>query len=136
MLNTKDYLIKDLDTQGRFLEVNLDTYEKPTNLEIWLLKKPSPEKYVIFRSLWDYGFNPTQKDWLYHYVFLSQHISDQMTKNLKLNIHELFYILKNEKSFDWLDETGKFQSQELQTLYGEASTILLNLKATLQRVNK
>jgi hypothetical protein len=74
MAKTKDYLMVDLDEQGKFLQAGLDylAYEKPTDLEILLLKKPSSEKYVIFRSLWDYGFNPTQKDWVYNYLFLSR----------------------------------------------------------------
>ena len=138
MANTKDYLIEDLNKQGKFLNAYLDSrvYEKPTNLEILLLQKPSSEKYVIFRTLWDYGFNPTQKDWIYNYIFLSRHLAEKTNRDLTLNLHELFYILKNEESFDLLDESGKFHSEDLQKLYSEASTILFHLKATLQRVNK
>ena len=73
---TKEYLIEDLDEQGQFLNAYFYSreYHKPTDLEILLLKKPSSEKYVIFRRLWDYGFNPTQKDWVYNSIFLSRHL--------------------------------------------------------------
>lgn len=137
-IKTKDYLIQDLDEQGKFLNAYLDsrTYDKPTDLEILLLKKPSPDKYVIFHSLWTFGFNPTQPDWIYNYVFLSRHIAEKTKRDLTLNINEIFYILKNQNCFDLLDQSGKFQSEDLQKLYSEASTILFHLKGTLQRVNK
>ena len=59
-----------------------------------------------------------------------------MTKDLKLSIHEIFYILKNENSVsvDLLDESGNFKNDELQQLYSQASTILMNLKAVLSKV--
>ena len=137
--NKKDWLIEGLEDQATLLNIHLDpfgykTCEKPTDLEVLLLKQPSDRKYVIYRCLWNYGFNPTQPDWLYNYIFLSGHISDQITDDLKLDLNEIFYILKNEKAFDLLDETGKFKSEELQTLYCQASTILMNLKTTLSKV--
>lgn len=138
--NLEEYLINCLKQQGEILNLNLyrtlySDDPDPTDVEIILLKQPSGEKYAIYRSLWDYGFNPTQKDWLYNYVFLSGHISDQMNKDYKLNLHEIFYILKNENGFNLLDDSGKFQSEELQQLYEEAYTIIQKLQTTLSSIN-
>lgn len=135
--DTIDWLICDLKEQAGLLNVSLSSWgEKPTNLEVLLLKKPSNRQYVIYRCLWDSGFNPTQKDWLYHYIFLSGYLSDKITKDLKLSIHEIFYILKNENSVyvDLIDESGNFKDDELQKLYSQASTILMNLKAVLSKM--
>ena len=130
-----DWLIDDLNKQAGLLNVYLSSWcEKPTNLEVLLLKKPSLQKYVIYRCLWNSGFNPTQNDWVYNYIFLSTHIADKLKLDLKLTIQEIFYILKNEHSFDLLDESGNFKNSELQTLYSQASTILMNLKAVLSKV--
>lgn len=59
-----------------------------------------------------------------------------MTKDLKLSIHEIFYILKNENSVyvDLIDESGNFKDDELQKFYSQASTILMNLKAVLSKM--
>ena len=137
--NKKDWLIEGLEDQARLLDIYLDpfrynTCEKPTDLEVLLLKQPSDRKYVIYRCLWNSGFNPTQNDWVYNSIFLSTHIADKLQLDLKLTIQEIFYILKNEHSFDLLDESGKFKDSELQTLYSQASTILMNLKAVLSKV--
>lgn len=134
-----DWFLDDLRPQGKLFNLSFWEYDKdykPTDLEVLLLKQPSNRQYVIYRCLWDSGFNPTQKDWLYHYLFLSGYLSDKMTKDLKLSIHEIFYILKNENSVsvDLLDESGNFKDDELQQLYSQASTILMNLKAVLSKV--
>lgn len=58
-----------------------------------------------------------------------------MNKDYKLNDHEIFYILKNENGFNLLDDSGKFQSEELQQLYEEAYTIIQKLQTTLSSIN-
>ena len=68
--DTIDWLICDLKEQAGLLNVSLSSWgEKPTDLEVLLLKKPSLQKYVIYRCLWNSGFNPTQHDWVYNYIF-------------------------------------------------------------------
>lgn len=136
-MEIKDYLLRDLNEQATLLQVNLGLrqYEKPTDVEILLLKQPSGEKYAIYRSLWDYGFNPTQSDWLYNYVFLSRHISEKLNRNLTLNDNPWLRHAKNENGFNLLDDSGKFQSEELQQLYEQASTILNKLQTTLSSIN-
>ena len=89
--HTKGWLIADLLEQSRLLHVNLDYFsEKPTDLEVLLLKQPSPQKYVIYRCLWNSGFNPTQNDWVYHSIFLSTHIADKLKLDIKLTINLYF----------------------------------------------
>ena len=61
--DTIDWLICDLKEQAGLLNVSLSSWgEKQTDLEVLLLKQPSD--HVIYRCLWNSGFNPTQPDWL------------------------------------------------------------------------
>lgn len=138
MIRLKEWVIDDLDKQAELLKVSFRSWgERPSDMEVLLLKQPSPEKYVIYRCLWNFGFNPTQNDWVYNYIFLSTHIADKLKLDLKLSINEIFYILKNENSVsvDLLDESGNFKDDEQQKLYSQASTILMNLKAVLSKVD-
>ena len=128
------YYRNQLERQGQLFNIDIYNQDKNDNLEILLLKKPSSPKYVIYRCLWNSGFNPTQNDWVYNSIFLSTHIADKLELDLKLTINEIFFILKNEHSFDLLDESGNFKDDELQQLYSQASTILMNLKAVLSKV--
>ena len=135
--DTIDWLICDLKEQAGLLKVSFRSWgERPSNMEVLLLKQPSPKKYVIYRCLWNFGFNPTQNDWVYNYIFLSTHIADKLKLDLKLSINEIFYILKNENSVsvDLLDESGNFKDDEQKKLYSQASTILINLKTVLSKV--
>ena len=83
-MNKLHYKYKNqLEEQGKLLNIDIYHYKENQDVDILILKNPSKQKYAIYRCLWDNGFNPTKRDWVYNYVFLSKHISDKMAKDLK-----------------------------------------------------
>ena len=60
-MNTLNYNYRNqLETQGQLLNIDIYHYEKNKDVDILLLKKPSNQKYAIYRCLWDNGARSAQ----------------------------------------------------------------------------